>query len=143
MGRHQPDLGPIAAAGPFPPWQIGPDLSGGEPRAEGCGLQEMGSTRSASPARMWENQPSSPFAYSGSWRRFNSMPRLISARTITLVPISFTGVAATRRSDGAGDAVPQRDRETFPCCLEAPKRSISFPEVHASSLGVGLDQCLA
>jgi len=38
------------------------------------------------------NHRSSDVACSGSVRRFSSTPRRISARTITLVPISATGV---------------------------------------------------
>ena len=52
----------------------------------------MGRTRPASRVRICENHRSSDLACSGSRRRFNSMPRRISARTMTLVPISSTGV---------------------------------------------------
>ena len=56
----------------------------------------IGSTRSPSLARMCTNHPSSALAASGSVRRCTSMPRRISPSTITLVPISSTGVRATQ-----------------------------------------------
>lgn len=55
----------------------------------------IGSTLSPSRVRICANQRSKAAACSASRRRFSSMPRRISARTRTLVPISLTGVCAT------------------------------------------------
>ncbi len=54
--------------------------------------------RSPSLLRICANHRSSAAACSGSARRFSSIPRRISARTTTLVPMSVTGVRATQRA---------------------------------------------
>ena len=54
-----------------------------------------GSTRSPRRLRICPNQRSKDRACSGSRRRVSSMPQRISASTMTLVPISSTGVSAT------------------------------------------------
>lgn len=53
-------------------------------------VSSIGRTRSASRLLICESHRSRDFAWSGSLRLFSSMPRRISARTRTLVPMSST-----------------------------------------------------